>query len=234
MKEIWDTRTNEELCAEYQETKNNDLFEYFLSRNYGLILKYIGPIINKHPEQRDELEQAGRLAMWSAMKKFNVEKGFKFSTYVQYWFRRNVRLHYASQQTVRIPINLLSKLDEVYEKAPYAIIQSESINKTIYSGDNGSDCTLEDTLASDEPSPFDIVRSKEQEEILLKLLSKLNPRENQCVQMYYGLNGYKPHTLQMIGEYYHVTRERIRQVIEKALGKIKRMCIREGYEEDDF
>lgn len=233
MEEIWNTRTNEELCYEYQETKNNDLFEYFLSRNYGLIFKYINPIISKYPEQQEELEQACRIAMWSAMNKFNVEKGSKFSTYVQYWFRRNVRLHYASQKTVHIPINLLSKLNEIYENMPYAIIHSESINKTIHS-DNGSECTLEDTLASNDPSPFDIARSKEQEEILLKLLSKLDARESKCVQMYYGLNGYKSHTLQMIGDYYHVTRERIRQIIEKALCKIKRICIREGYEENDF
>lgn len=217
----WDAQTNEQLCEEYQKTKNNDLFEYFLSRNYGLIEKYMGPVINKHPEQRDELLQRGQIAMWEAMSKFDITKGFKFTTYLHYYFKKTVWHHYHEQFITHMPINLINHLDEVKEKVPFAAIDMESMSKTIISPDNGTDMTLEDTIASDDPSPLDVLISKDKGDRLLAILDKLSPRESRCIQMYFGLNGYTPHTLEKIGNEYGVTRERIRQIISKGLKKVK-------------
>lgn len=217
----WDAQTNEQLCEEYQKTKNNDLFEYFLSRNYGLIEKYMGPIINKHPEQRDELLQRGQIAMWEAMSKFNTTKGFKFTTYLHYYFKKTLWHQYHEQFITHVPINLINHLDEVKEKVPFAAINMESMSKTIISPDNGTDMTLEDTIASDDPSPLDVLISKDKGDRLLAILDELSPRESKCIQMYFGLNGYTPHTLEKIGNEYGVTRERIRQIISKGLKKVK-------------
>ena len=235
MKEIWDAQSNEELCKEFQETQNNALFEYFLSRNYGLILDYIFPFTRKYPNQKEELEQECIMAMWEAMLKFDIDKQAKFSTYVHYFFKKNMWHYWHRQQIVKVPINLLGKFDEVKAKNPNVVFEAESLNQTLYTTDDGSERTLEDMVADEsEPSALDIVMTKEVSELLLKLLDKLSPRESHCVQLYFGLNGYKPHTLQMIGDIYKVTRERIRQVIEKALSKIKRLCERRGYNEEDF
>ena len=235
MKETWDTLTNEELCIEYQKTRDNILFEYFLSRNHGLMMDYLNPIIRKYPEQKDGLEQAGRTAMWEAMCKFDPMKEVKFSTYVHYFFRKNVWRHRHEEiNLIKIPINLLTKLDEVREKVPYAVFGAESMDKTIYdTSDSGHETTLEETIAADQPDPLELAIQEERGRILLKILSKLRPRESTCIQMYYGLNGYKQHTLQMIGKEYGVTRERIRQILTKALKRIKSYYLKEKYDDEE-
>ena len=235
MKEIWDAQSNEELCLEFQQTKNNTLFEYFLSRNYGLIMDYIIPFLRKYPKQEEELKEECTLAMWEAMLKFDTNKQAKFSTYVHYYFKKNMWHYWHKQQIVKVPIYLLGKFDKVKAKNPNVVFEAESLNQTMYTSEDGSERTLEELVVDEtEPSALDIIMTKEISELLLKLLDKLSPRESQCVQLYFGLNGYTPHTLQMIGEKYNVTRERIRQIIEKALLKIKRLCAKKGYHEEDF
>lgn len=235
MKETWDALTNEELCIEYQKTRDNILFEYFLSRNYGLMMDYLNPIIRKHPEQKDNLEQVGRTAMWEAMCKFDHLKEVKFSTYINYFFRKNVWHHWHEEvNLIKIPINLLTKLDEVREKVPYAVFEAESMNKTICdSGEGGYEITLEEMIPADQPDPLELAIQEEQSRIILKILSKLRPRESKCVQMYYGLNGYKQHTLQMISDEYGVSRERIRQILSKALRRIKCYYLEEKYNDEE-
>lgn len=235
MKETWDALTNEELCIEYQKTRDNILFEYFLSRNYGLMINYLDPIIRKYPEQKDNLEQVGRTAIWEAMCKFDPSKEAKFSTYVHFFFRKNVWLHWHEEANlIKIPINLLNKLDEVREKVPYAVFGAESINKTICdSGEGGHETTLEEMIPADQPDPLELAIQEEQSRIILKILSKLRPRESRCVQMHYGLNGYKQHTLQMIADEYGVSRERIRQILSKALRRIKFYYLEEKYNDEE-
>lgn len=235
MKETWDALTNEELCIEYQKTRDNILFEYFLSRNYSLMMDYLNPIIRKHPEQKDSLEQVGRTAIWEAMCKFDSSKEVKFSTYVRFFFRKNVWHHWHEETNlIKIPINLLTKLDEVQEKVPYAVFEAESMNKTICdSGEGGHETTLEEMIPADQPDPLELAIQEEESRTILKILSKLRPRESKCVQMYYGLNGYKQHTLQMIGDEYGVTRERIRQILSKALKRIKCYYLEEKYNDEE-
>lgn len=235
MKETWDAQTNEALCIEYQETKSDTLYEYFLSRNIGLIMDYLGPIIRKHPDQKEELVQTCKVAMWEAMNKYNPEKEVKFTTYCHYFFKKNVWHHWHSQYSVHLPINLMTKLDEVREKVPYAVLDFESLDKPISAGDDsGAETTLEEFIAADQPSPEEVAIEHNRAEQLLKILDKLSPRESKCLQMYYGLNGYAPHTLQQIGNVYNVSRECIRQVLEKALKKVKRYYLKDGTKIEDL
>lgn len=236
MKETWDALTNEELCIEYQKTRDNILFEYFLSRNRGLIESYMGPIIRKYPEQKDELLQRGQIAMWEVMKRFDVSKETKFSTYLYYYFKNELQHYFHEQFMTHIPINLIQHLNEVKEKIPYAAIDTESLSQTLFSSESGSDVTLEELIPSDNPNPLDIVLDKDRSERIMKILDKLSPRESKCIQMYFGLNGYEPCTLEIIGKEYNVTRERIRQIIVKALRKIKYQLsnVKGGFKYEDW
>lgn len=235
MLETWETQTNETLCIEYQETKNNQLFEYFLSRNIGLIMDYVSPIIQNHPDQKEELIETCKVAMWEAMLKWKPEREVKFTTYVYWFFKKNIWHHLHSQYSVRIPINLMNKLDEVREKTPYAALEFDSLNREICIGEESDhETTLEDIIASTDPSPEEVLMQHNVNEVLLQFIDRLRPRESNCIKMYFGLDGHTPCTLQVIGDKYHVTRERIRQVIEKGIKKLKVICREEGYKNEDF
>ena len=221
MKETWENLSNEELCIEYQKTNSNELFEYFMSRNIGLVMDYANRIAIKHPDQKEELVQVCKIALWEAMKKYSPDKECKFTTYCHYYFKKGIWHHWHSQYSVHLPINLLNKLDEVKEKVPNAVLEFDSLDRTITSSEDSGETTLEELVAADQPSPEDIAMQNDTKNKLLEVINKLSPREVKCVQMYYGLNGYEPHTLQMIGDVYNVTRERIRQIEAKALRKLR-------------
>lgn len=234
MKETWDAQTNEDLCIEYQETHSDELYEYFLSRNIGLIMDYLSPIIRKHPDQKEELVQTCKVAMWEAMCNFKLEKEVKFTTYVYYFFKKNVWHYWHSQYSVHIPINLMGKINEVKEKMPYVVFDSDSLDKTICFGDEGrNEFTLDELVAADQPSPEDIAIQNDNLEYLLKLAREhLTPRSLNLLILRYGLDGGEPKTLQEIGNMYHVTRERIRQVLDKALEKLKIIYLKEKLDEE--
>lgn len=228
MKETWDTLTNEDLCIEYQQTHSNDLYEYFLSRNIGLIMDYLGPIIQKHPDQKEELVQECKIAMWEAMNKFNPEKEVKFTTYCHYFFKKNIWHHWHRLYAVHIPINLMTHIDEVKEKIPYAVFDFDSLDRSVNLNEEGSghEIALEELVAADQPSPEDIAIQKDELDYILKLArNNLNGRALSVLILRYGLDGNQPMTLQQIGDIYHVTRERIRQVLEKALNKLKEVYL---------
>lgn len=235
MNEIWNTQTNEELCIEYQQTLNNDLYEYFLSRNTGLIMKYISPIIAKHPEQKEDLIQAGKIAIWEAMRRFDIEKGIKFSTYCYFYLKKNMWHNRHEEMLVKVPINLMNHMDEVKEKVPYAVTDTISMNTQVAYGDNtDGEMTIENMIASPDQSPLDIVMTKDNLEYLIKLAEDcLSPRQLQCLKLYYGLDGDEPKTLQQIGDMFNVTRERIRQILEKTLHILRAYCKKRKVDDEE-
>lgn len=230
MKEIWESKTNEELCIEYQKTKNEDLFEYFLSRNYGLIMSYITPIITKHPEYKEDLTHLCEIGMWEAMNTFIPTKEAKFTTYVYYFFKKYAWRNLHSQFLVHIPINLIRDLSEVKQKYPDSIIKLESLDEKLNLEDSNSQTVL-DTIKSKDLTPEEIVLRDDGVETIRKIAREnLLPREYRCVELYYGLDGGGRRTLQQIGNEFNVTRERIRQIIAKALRKLKKYLIMEEYD----
>lgn len=234
MNEIWNAQTNEDLCKEYQQTMSNELYEYFLSRNMGLMMDYLGPIIAKHPEQKEELIQQGRVAMWEAMRRFKPDNDTKFSTYCYFYFKKNVWHHWHEQFIVTVPINLMNKMNEVKEKVPYAAVDTISTETSFSNNEGDTDMTLGDTLASEEPDPLAVLMEKDSLEYLMKLAKQcLSPRQLNCLVLYYGLDGHEPRTLQEVGDMFHVTRERIRQILEKALHKLRVFYKRQGVRDED-
>lgn len=229
MKEIWDTQTNEQLCAEYQQTNDNELFEYFLSRNYGLIKKYLKPIITKHPEKADELIQQCKIAMWEAMKNFDCSQEYNFSTYVYIYFKKNAWHNYHEQYLIHIPINLINHLDEVKEKLPFAVLEADSLDRLLCpNSEDGEEVTLGDKVASSDPTPLDVILKEDDSNYIINLAKRvLSPKQFRCIEEYYGINGQDSRTLQKIGDEFGVSRERIRQVIEKGLLKLRKAYLKE-------
>lgn len=105
-----------------------------------------------------------------------------------------------------------------YRKTYYSFV---SLNTTMNLDNEDSYVELQDFIPSDEPSIEEITVEEDLKENLNKALNTLSPREKEILELRFGFNDNEPKTLEEIGEKYHLTRERIRQIESKAINKIK-------------
>lgn len=216
----WDSMTNEELVVLYQQTNNDKLFEYFLTRNEGLMYTFIGKYSKKYPQYADDLEQVGKIAMWEAMNAYKPEKGTMFSTIYFYYVKKQVNIYRRSNDTIRIPAYVLEDLDRYVKNPNGRILSTMSLNESAGYEDD-PDVTLEDLVASNEPTPEDILIAEQERVALEPMLNNLKPREEYVVRLWLGLDIGRPRTLEECGQIVGVTRERIRQIVAKAIKRLR-------------
>lgn len=198
-----------------------------------------------------DLVQEGNIGLMKAVDKFNYRLGHKFSTYATWWIRQSITRAIADQgRTIRIPVHMVEAMNRVLKtsnelskrlgrepsvhelakelKTPVSKVTQilkaaqEPISLEATISDN-KDAVLnkfiEDKTAV---SPDDDVMRHSLREVTRAALHTLSPREQEIVRMRYGLNETgKEYTLQEVGEMFQVTRERIRQIEEKALLKLR-------------
>ncbi len=198
-----------------------------------------------------DLVQEGNIGLMKAVDKFNYRLGHKFSTYATWWIRQSITRAIADQgRTIRIPVHMVEAMNRVLKtsnelskrigrepsvhelakelKTPVAKVTQilkaaqEPISLEATISDN-KDAVLnkfiEDKTAI---SPDNDVMKHSLREVTDAALQTLSPREQEIVRMRYGLNETgKEYTLQEVGEMFQVTRERIRQIEEKALLKLR-------------
>lgn len=224
--------SNEEMCVVYQKTLDNDLFEYFLAKNEGLIYYFIGNYLVKFPEsETNDILQHCRVAMWDAMRRFDPNKGFNFSTYYYYYARKGLEqyLRDANFGQVRIPAHARA----AYHKDPKYTelidgVHVCSLDTTLESYE--SEITLGETL--EDPNALtglEYINITSNHADIKKALQCLSAREMSCVIQYFGLDGGGKRTLEEIGQQYGVTRERIRQIIKRALEKLREKFTRADF-----
>jgi RNA polymerase primary sigma factor len=186
-----------------------------------------------------DLINEGNLGLIKAAQKFDPERGFRFISYAVWWVKQSIIQSLNDHaRTVRLPVNVTNNIAKLkkdissFEQAngrkpnegemdlsimnqPFCTSLNETINED---GDEMIE-TIEDN-SFDRPDesfqkPSDLLKSE-----LEKTLSVLSPREKTIIELYFGLNG-TPLTLEEIGEDYSLTKERIRQIKEKALRKLR-------------
>ena len=197
-----------------------------------------------------DLVSEGNLGLIKAAQRFDETRGFKFISYAVWWIRQSILQALAEQsRVVRLPLNrvgainkvgrALESLEKRYGREPSMgeiadkmemtsfdvadVIKTSARHLSLdepFKEDEGN--SLLDVLRSDryEPPDGQLMRDSLREEIE-KVLHTLKPREAEIVKLYFGLDGDRPLTLEEIGEYFELTRERVRQIKEKALRRLR-------------
>jgi RNA polymerase primary sigma factor len=205
-------------------------------QNQGLTL---GDLINE-----------GNLGLIKAAKRFDETRGFKFISYAVWWIRQSILQALAEQsRIVRLPLNRVgalnkigkaySNLEQEFEREPSAHELAQELDMDIsevsdtlkISGRHvsmdapfaqGEENRLLDVLENgDEPSPDYSLMSESLKSEIERALSTLTEREAEVVKLYFGLNKEHSLTLEEIGEKFNLTRERVRQIKEKAIRRLR-------------
>jgi len=197
-----------------------------------------------------DLINEGNLGLIKAAKRFDETRGFKFISYAVWWIRQSILQALAEQsRIVRLPLNKIgsinkinktyARLEQASERPPSPEEIAKELDLTITevkeslknSGRHvsmdapliqGEDSNLYDVLNSGEsPNPDRALLHESLRVEIERALETLTPREADVVRLYFGLGDENPMTLEEIGETFDLTRERVRQIKEKAIRRLK-------------
>jgi len=220
-------------------TKANLRFVVSVAKQYQNQGLSLGDLINE-----------GNLGLIKAAKRFDETRGFKFISYAVWWIRQSILQALAEQsRIVRLPLNRVgalnkigkaySTLEQEFEREPSADELAEQLDMSLYevsdtlkiSGRHlsidapfvhGEDSRLVDIMPNqNQPLPDHKLINESLKIEIQRALNSLSQRERDVLKLYYGLEQENPLTLEEIGEKFKLTRERVRQIKEKAIRRLK-------------
>jgi len=219
--------------------------------NLRLVVKIANEFMNRGLSKHDLISE-GNIGLMTAAEKFDPSKGAKFSTYSTWWIKQAMRRAIAEQsRTIRIPVQSVGKINKIkraqremqaesgriptnkeiakrldlsprtVRELRHASLNTSSLNEPIVNGESGE---MQDFI-SDKPelSPDNVLGDLESLKHLYVLVERLCEREKQVLKMRFGLDGNPIMTLENVGLAVGCTRERVRQIQNKAIKKLQSM-----------
>ncbi len=237
-KRIKGTGASAQLALE-KLTKANLRFVVSVAKQYQNQGLSLGDLINE-----------GNLGLIKAAKRFDETRGFKFISYAVWWIRQSILQALAEQsRIVRLPLNRVgalnkigkkfSELEQSYEREPSASELASELDMTLFevadtlkiSGRHisvdapfaqGEDNRLLDVIQDDrQPPPDNSLMNESLKVEVRRALATLSEREAEVIRLYFGLDREHSLTLEEIGEKFNLTRERVRQIKEKAIRRLR-------------
>lgn len=244
------TRKQERGLAERIRTGDEEALHQLVKANLRFVVSIAKQYVNQGLSLADLINE-GNMGLIKAAHRFDEKRGFKFISYAVWWIRQAMLQALAEQsRIVRLPLNRagtlyrigkvarqldqeLGRSPEVDEIAAKLNLSKEEVRDTMqianthlsldssFNNDQ-EDNSLVDYLADDTQEPPDeMTYTNALSEDMQKALATLTDRERKILMLYFGLEGEEPLTLEQIGKKMHLTRERIRQIKEKAILRLR-------------
>jgi RNA polymerase primary sigma factor len=235
-----DLITAEEEVELAQRIKEGD--EIALEKLTKANLRFVVSVAKQYQNQGltlPDLINEGNLGLIKAAKRFDETRGFKFISYAVWWIRQSILQALAEQsRIVRLPLNKIgsiNKINKMYafleqanERVPSAEEIAKELDMTVSDvkesmKNSGRHVSMDAPLVEGEDSNlYDVLKSGESLKTEIeRALETLTPREADVVRLYFGLAEQHAMTLEEIGETFDLTRERVRQIKEKAIRRLK-------------